>query len=95
VKHIVVIIAVVAALPALAQTRQPTPTSTTTQAPSQPSSSARPLVVIDMTEDVIEAAPQRPAQLPLVVAPAAHKHRSLIRLRTDFRAQVLSSVSCL
>lgn len=54
----------------------------------------QPLIVIDMDADVIEAAPKKPAELVPVVAPSVgRKHKSLIRLRADFRAQVLSSVS--
>ena len=55
---------------------------------------ARPIVTIDMDADVIEAEPKKPVEILPVVAPAAgRKHKSLIRLRADFRAQVLSSVS--
>ena len=61
---------------------------------AQVSVPARPVVVIDMDADVIEAEPKKPAELVPVVAPAGgRKQKSLIRLRADFRAQVLSSVS--
>lgn len=83
-KHtLVVLVAVLAlALPAAAQS-QP-------QAPKTP----RPApIVIDLDGDVIEASPQRPS-LPLVLSDVGgKKHKSLIRMRADFRAQVLSSVS--
>ena len=60
---------------------------------------ARPVVTIDMDADVIEAEPKKPVEilpveiLPVVAPAAGRKHKSLIRLRADFRAQVLSSVS--
>ena len=51
------------------------------------------VTVIDVGEDVIEGVgPAKPSSSTTVAAPKV-KHRSLIRLRTDFRSQVLSSVS--
>lgn len=52
-------------------------------------------VVFDIDEDVIEASLARPTVTPVVVSPGKKPHRSLIRLRPDFRAQVLGSISAL
>ena len=87
-KHQLVVFAVFVVVCALAL-----PASASAQAleATQPKKPAP--IVIDLDGDVIEASPQRPS-LPLVISDVGgKKHTSLIRLRTDFRAQVLSSVS--
>lgn len=85
-KHIVVVVLVaVSALPAFAQSNSSSSTPTKAKTPAP--------IIIDLDGDVIEASPQRPAAIPVVAGPSTKKHPSLIRLRTDFRSQVLSSVS--
>ncbi|MDP2344886.1 MAG: hypothetical protein Q8O67_28330 [Deltaproteobacteria bacterium] len=52
-----------------------------------------PPVVFNLDEDVIEASPKRPEALPVIANGRPRAHKSLIRIRTDFRQEVLSSVA--
>lgn len=88
-KLVVLAVVVVGALPASAQS-----SSRTCTADGVAVACAERVTVIDVGEDVIEAAPARPSASSTTSLPRP-KYRSLIRLRTDFRAQVLSSVSAL
>ena len=75
-----VVVAVFCALPVAAQT----------PSPQEPVPRR---VVIHLDEDVIEASPRRPDTLPVVSGGRRRTHESLIRIRTDFRQEVLASVS--
>ena len=74
---VVVVVVVGVTLPAFAQ--QPPPAERRT--------------VINLDEEIIEGSSRTPDVVPVVVRPGRPPHKSLIRIRTDFRQQVLSSVA--
>ena len=51
--------------------------------------------VINLDEDVIEASPKRPEGVTVGARKRPTPHKSLIRMRSDFRHEVLSSIASL
>jgi hypothetical protein len=80
---LVVVVVVAFALPAFAQVNA--------AADRLPPRERR--VVINIDEQVIEASPRRPEAMPIVGNGRKTPHKSLIRMRTDFRQEVLSSIA--